>query len=83
MFRKIVFYDNFTKGLTDIWSTFVLQGILLVLLGVLVLVMPELIAAMVAACFIALGIGSIVIGLKTKKLKKHYKSWRDEFWEPL
>jgi uncharacterized membrane protein HdeD (DUF308 family) len=82
MFRRVVFYDNLTDGLTSTWSSFLLQGVLLVVLGILILILPELLAAMVAATFIILGSSLVFIALKTKNLRKSYRSWRDEFWEP-
>lgn len=83
MFRKVTFYDNFTDALTGTWSSFMLQGLLLILLGVLVMIMPQLLVAMVAATFIMLGVIFLAIAFKTRKLRNNYRVWREEFWEPF
>lgn len=83
MFRKVIFYDNYTNAITETWWSFVAQGILLVLLGILIFLVPELLAAMASGVFIAIGALSVVIGLKTKNLKRRYSNWRESFWDPL
>jgi uncharacterized membrane protein HdeD (DUF308 family) len=82
MFRKIVFYDNFTDAVTGTWSTFLVQGIILILLGLLIYLFPEILVVAISATFIALGLLFIGIALKTKGLKTNYRTWRDEFWDP-
>lgn len=83
MFKEIVFYDNFTDLITGTWSTFLIQGIVLVCLGILILVYPEILVAMISTAFILLGALFIVVALKTRRLKRNYRTWREEFWEPL
>ena len=83
MFRKIIFYDNFTDAMTNTWATLMTQGVLLVLLGIAVLVAPELLVAMVAASLIVPGIFCIVFAFKSRRLRQQYRSWREQFWEPL
>lgn len=82
MFRKIVFYDHFTDALTEGWKTFMLQGVLLLALGALVLIVPQLLAVMVATTFFFLGALFVVLALKTRSCRQHYRIWRREFWEP-
>lgn len=83
MFKKIVFYDNFTDAIAGTWSTFLVQGLILFLLGLAILLMPQLLAAMVAATFMALGALCFVLAFQTRRVKKAYRLWRDEFWEPF
>ena len=72
MFRKVIFYDNYTNAITETWSSFLVQGLILILLGILIIAMPELLVAMVAGTFIAMGVFSVVIALKTRGLRKRY-----------
>ena len=83
MFKKILFYDNLTNSLAETWSSFLLQGLVLILIGVMVVLFPQLIAAMVAATFIFMGLIFISIALKTRALRRKYTNWKDEFWEPF
>lgn len=81
MFHKIVFYDNYTEAISSTWSTFLIQGILLLLLGLLIMVWPALLVAMVAAGFFVVGLLFIVVALKVRSFKKNYTNWRDQYWE--
>ena len=51
------------------------------LLGVLIIIWPALLIAMVAAGFFVMGILFIVVALKLRSLKNNYQSWRDQYWE--
>ena len=83
MFKKIVFYDSLADGITGTWPTFFLQGIALIAFGLLILFVPQLLVAMVAGTFIFLGLMCLVIAFKTRNLKTRYRTWRDQYWDPL
>ena len=83
MFRKIVFYDNFTNALTSTWWMYFLQGVTLVLLGVLIFIEPALIAYLVAAVFVLVGLFFLALAWRTRTLKRDYQHWREAFWEPF
>lgn len=83
MFKNIIFFDNYTDGLTGTWKTFVFQGVLFCLFGFFIVVMPQILVAIVSATFTFIGIACIVIGLKIRKTRSDYRKWRDEFWDPL
>lgn len=83
MFRKIVFYDNFTEALTDTWLSFFLQGVMLIVLGACIALAPQLLTILVASSFTILGIIFITIAIKTRDFKNKYRRWRDEMWEPF
>jgi len=83
MFRKIIFYDNFTNALSGTWPMFLLQGVSLVLLGIIIIMVPEFLVAMIAATFILIGVIFLTLAWKTYRFKRHYQLWRDEFWEPF
>ena len=40
MFREVVFYDSYTNELSSTWWLYLLEGISLILLGVLIMMMP-------------------------------------------
>lgn len=80
MFRKIVFYDNFTDAVAGTWTTFLLQGLALILIGLAILIVPQLLAAMVAVTFLMLGTFCLALAFKTKRLRKDYQHWRREHW---
>lgn len=83
MFRSRDFFDHFTAAVTATWKDFLLQGVILILLGISIALFPQLLVAMISAALIVVGVFFIVIAWKTRKLKRHYYVWRDEFWEPL
>jgi uncharacterized membrane protein HdeD (DUF308 family) len=83
MFRRIVFYDNFTDSLSSTWPMFLLEGLALILFGVAVLVFPEILVVMVATTFIVLGAICLTIAWRTRQLRQRYRRWRDEMWEPV
>lgn len=81
MFQKIVFYDNYTNTISSTWSAFLVQGIVLLSLGLLILIWPALLVAMVAAAFLLSGVLFIVTAVKIRALRKNYQNWRDQYWE--
>lgn len=83
MFRKTVFYDNFTDALTSTWWMYFLQGVLLVLLGLLIFIEPDLIAYFVATVFVVVGVLFLTLAWRTRRLKRDYRRWREAFWEPF
>ena len=51
------------------WSLF-LQGMFLIILGILIAVFPELLVALVSVIFIVLGVTIIIISVKVYKYSK-------------
>ena len=82
MFREIRFYDRYTDAVTAPQWVFCLLGMLFLLLGVLILIFPELLAFLVAGFFIAAGIMQLFIARQLSRLKKLYRLWREKFWTP-
>ena len=56
MFRDIIFFDNLTDALTATWTTFVVLGLMLVLLGFIVYLVPQLLLALVSGGLIGMGL---------------------------
>jgi len=83
MFRKVVFFDNLTSAFSSTWGGFLLQWIFFLLLGFAIVIVPELLAMMVAATFVLVGATCLFLAWKTYRFRRQYRIWRDEFWEPL
>ena len=83
MFRKVVFFDNLTGAFSSTWGAFLVQGLFLLLLGLAILIVPELLVMMVATTFLVIGAICLFLGWKTYRFRQQYRIWRDEFWEPL
>lgn len=82
MFREIRFYDNYTATLSSPWWLFALLGGNFILLGILILIFPELLAWLVAAFLIFDGALLLGIGWQLRRLKRRYERWRDDWWLP-
>ncbi|MBX7138808.1 MAG: hypothetical protein K1X83_12600 [Oligoflexia bacterium] len=79
MIKGTLFFDSFEGLLSTGWTTFLAQGLGLIALGILVLLMPQLLVAMVAATFFMLGILSIGVALKARSVVKQHRLWRHEY----
>lgn len=62
-------------------SFFVLQGALLILLGVLIILFPALLRAMVAAFFILIGAMVLGFGLSIRRVEQGVPDTRDRFFD--
>jgi len=82
MFREIRFYDNYTAAVAAPQWLFLLLGLQFIVLGVLILVFPELLAYLVAGFFIFAGAIQLLIARHLSRLKKLYRLWRERFWTP-
>jgi len=82
MFREIRFYDNYTAAAAAPQWLFLLLGLQFIVLGVLILVFPELLAYLVAGFFIFAGAIQLLIARHLSRLKKLYRLWRERFWTP-
>jgi len=83
MFRKFIFHDNLTNAFTGTWWIFLMQGILLILLSFIIILMPQLLVAMIAATFMLIGAVFLSLAWKTYQVKRQYRKWRNDFWEPF
>jgi Flp pilus assembly protein TadB len=53
-------------------------GLACIALGVLVIVVPQLITAMVAAFFFAIGLGLLVAASKVRRAQARFRAFRDD-----
>jgi len=83
VFGKIIFYDYLTNALSGTWPMFLLQGITLILLGIIIIMVPQLLVAMIAATLILIGVIFLNLAWRTYQIKRNYHDRRDKFWEPF
>jgi uncharacterized membrane protein HdeD (DUF308 family) len=82
MFREIRFYDDYTDAVTAPWWLFCLLGLNFILLGVLIVIFPELLAYLAAAFLLCNGLVLLLVGWKFRRFKKLYRGWRETQWQP-
>ncbi len=71
---KIISLSSSTNLL---WRAYVFPGAFLVVLGVLIVMMPELLALIVAAIFIFAGSGLLLFGLQVRRQVRSYSKSDD------
>jgi len=70
--KKFEIFDIFANELSGVWKVSLFQGIMLILLGILILLIPQLLIAMVATIFILLGVSFLGFAWKYKKFQDNY-----------
>lgn len=80
MFREIRFYDRYTREIASPGWLYLLLGLSLILLAVLILLMPELLAYLVAAFLLFDGVLFLIIGWQLRRFARLYNRWREEMW---
>ncbi len=68
--------DHLTQELSALWWLYLIQGIALILLGVLVIIWPELLAILAAAFFIAIGVVLLSLGWRVRQVKRSYERFK-------
>jgi uncharacterized membrane protein HdeD (DUF308 family) len=66
--------DYVTAELSALWWLYLSQGLALILLGIAVIIWPDLLAILAAAFFIAIGILLITIGWRVRRVKRGYEA---------
>ena len=83
MFRKIVFYDHpaLNQALSGSWHTLAAGGLMLLLFGITVLLVPQLLIALIASLF--MGAGAVLLGLawRTRQLERLTRQPRVELYD--
>jgi len=83
MFREIIFYDSYTSEVSSTWWLYLLEGISLILLGILIIFMPELLIGLAAGFLFLVGVLSIALALRVRRLRKRYAQWKRDWWNPV
>ena len=77
MLDKIKFIRHAKESVNSIIWQFAVQGILLIALGVLVVMYPQMLILLFAFVFILIGIGSVMVALKIRKFRKKFDTFFD------
>jgi|Deesub1362B_J571_1020462.scaffolds.fasta_scaffold01840_5 uncharacterized membrane protein YhaH (DUF805 family) len=82
MFRTTLFYDNLTDYLVDQWKYYAWIGAMLILLAVMIFLLPELLAYLVAFFLFVVGFLFILAAMRLRRLRDEYETWVRDLWEP-
>jgi uncharacterized membrane protein HdeD (DUF308 family) len=75
------FFDLFSEGFTQAWKYQMLQGVLFLLFGIVIFLVPRLLVAMISSFFIMIGILFISSAWKARHVTSRYDGFRDQFFE--
>jgi uncharacterized membrane protein HdeD (DUF308 family) len=70
--------DYVTKELSALWWLYLLQGIGLVLLGIAVVIFPELLAILAASFFLAVGVVLLMLAWRVRRVKRGYETFKQQ-----
>jgi uncharacterized membrane protein HdeD (DUF308 family) len=73
--------DYVTAELSALWWFYLSQGIALILLGIAVIIWPDLLAILAASFFIVIGAVLITLSWRTRKVKRSYESFKRSIFE--
>ncbi|HPN57125.1 MAG TPA: hypothetical protein PLD92_09765 [Candidatus Omnitrophota bacterium] len=79
--NKIDVFDVFFNGFSYTWKHQLLQGVLFILLGIIIVLMPQLLVAMVASFFVVIGLVLIGSAWAMRRVRKQYDGFRSELFE--
>lgn len=68
--------DYLTKELSALWWFYVVQGLGLILLGIAVVIFPELLAILAASFFIAVGSVLLILAWRVRRVKQGYATFK-------
>lgn len=72
---------RFSQDLRDLSWLYVAQGVALLLLGVLILIFPELLAILVAAFLIVGGAVTLAAGWRVRQARRSFDDLGRLFWD--
>ncbi len=79
--QKIDVFDVFFDGFSMTWKHQLLQGILFILFGVLIVLVPQLLVAMIASIFVVIGLVFISSAVALRRFRKRYDGFRSELFD--
>ncbi len=71
-------FDFLTKELSALWWFYLLQGIGLILLGIAIVIFPELLAILAASFFIAVGISVLMLAWRVRRVQRGYETFKQQ-----
>ena len=73
--------DYVTSELSYLWWLFLVQGLVLIVLGIAVVVFPQLLAILAAAFFIAVGLLLLAAAWRIRRVKRGYEHIKRQILE--
>ena len=80
MLRGIALVDAYDRSIGGIWWLLLIQGLVLIGLGVLVLVEPSLLVGLAAAVFIGAGLMAVLFAVRLRRAGRRIAVVRREWW---
>ncbi|MFQ5706586.1 MAG: hypothetical protein ACE5HO_04005 [bacterium] len=81
MFRTAFFYDSFGDFVASQGKLYTLVGVGLILSAIVIFIMPEIIAYLISAILIWLGVLLVTIAFRLRKLRRQTDRRFDRTWE--
>ena len=79
--NKIDVFDVFFNGFSYTWKHNMILGIMFLLFGILIVIVPQLLIVMVASLFMLGGLLMIVTAWTMRRFHRQYHSFRDELFD--
>ena len=79
--QKVDVFDVFFDGFSATWKHQLWQGILFILFGVIIVMLPQLLVAMVASIFVIVGLIFVSSAFALRRFRKRYDGFRSELFE--
>ncbi|HEX8775417.1 MAG TPA: hypothetical protein VF735_17740 [Pyrinomonadaceae bacterium] len=83
MFRDVIFYDRYTTEVSKTWWLYLLEGVSLIALGLLIILMPALLIGLISGLLLFVGVLSIALAFRVRRLRKRYERWNRDWWSPV
>ena len=83
MFRQLfLFHHQSRHVVAGARNAFALQGVLLILFGLLIAIAPQILVALVASCFVGLGVLCLIAAWKMPgSTNRSWRSWNGHSWK--
>lgn len=83
MFRDVIFYDSYTTEVSSTWWLYLLEGVSLIALGLLIMLMPALLVGLISGFLLFVGVLSVALAFRVRRLRKRYEQWKPDWWIPV
>ncbi|MGI6207738.1 MAG: hypothetical protein ACOYEW_05935 [Anaerolineae bacterium] len=72
---------RFSRDLQDLSWLYIIQGAALVLLGIMIVIFPELLAVLVASFLVVAGVLTLLTGLRVRRARRAFDEMGRLFWD--
>ena len=80
---KVEFYDDFIRYLFSSWWMYLFLGLDFILLGILILLFPQLLAWLVAIFLLLNGVVLLGIAWSVWRIRHQYGKWKKKYHIPV